>query len=299
MAMPPQKKKSAPMSAAVPSSALGFPVPRPGVSSDVASAAAVAAAAAAVDVPVVPEAPAAAQESIREASPSLVTRMGFGGLLENADAPGLPVEVPAAVYQLLAGERSLGSLEFQGECRSASGGSAMPTSSLSQEDYVTVVVTPKLTFQLLKRPEWQTVEDITQSELRRGFLSRFPPALWLSSEKFSFRPALPPTHRLTEDTKTLFFKSVSDEVADEKVMLGILRELEKSYEAIIRRAVTETRSEALQEQFLLQEQAEEVRREQAKHIKELKKEIKSLREQMQSIQKRLFLVEQEKDNLQR
>merc|ERR1719271_848400 len=171
--------------------------------------------------------------------------------------------------------------------------------SMSQEDYVTVVVTPKLTFQLLKRPEWQTVQDITQSELRRGFLSRFPPALWLSSEKFSFRPALPPTQRLTEETKTLFFKLVSDEVPDERVMLGILRELERSYEAIIRRAVTETRSEALQEQFTLQEQAEEVRREQAKHIKELRKEVKSLREQMQSIQKRLFLVEQEKDQLQR
>jgi len=126
-----------------------------------------------------------------------------------------------------------------------------------------------------------------------------PPALWLSSEKFSFRPALPPTQRLTEETKTLFFKIFSDEVPDERVMLGILRELERSYEAIIRRAVTETRSEALQEQFTIQEQAEEVRREQAKHIKELRKEVKSLREQMQSIQKRLFLVEQEKDQLQR
>jgi hypothetical protein len=213
-------------------------------------------------------------------------------------------EVPAAIYEQLELFAEKKGLELKFNVMEASrvaGGDpeAPEAKPISQEDYVTVVVTPKLTFQLLKRPEWQTVEDITQSDLRRGFLSRFPPALWLSSEKFSFKPALPLTSKLTQDTKTLFFKIVSDEVADERVMLGILRELEKSYEAIIKRAVTETRSEALQEQFTLQEQAEEVRREQAKHIKELRKQTNGLKEQMQSIQKRLFLVEQEKDQLQR
>eukprot|EP00931_Biecheleriopsis_adriatica_P106929 TRINITY_DN81292_c0_g1_i1.p1 TRINITY_DN81292_c0_g1~~TRINITY_DN81292_c0_g1_i1.p1 ORF type:complete len:349 (+),score=112.89 TRINITY_DN81292_c0_g1_i1:37-1047(+) len=166
-----------------------------------------------------------------------------------------------------------------------------------QDEFLTVIVTPKLSFQLSKRPEWRTVEDISQDDLRRGFLSRFPPALWMSSEKFSFRPALPPTSQITEDTRSLVFKLVSDTVPDERVMLGILRELEKSYEAIIRRAVSETRSEALHEQLSLQEQAEEARREQEKQVKELRKENKGLRDQLQSIQKRLFLVEQEKDQM--
>lgn len=186
-------------------------------------------------------------------------------------------------------------------------GKEMPTEALfpssssqrlpGQDDYLTVIVTPKLTFQLLRRPEWATVEDISQDELRRGFLSRFPPALWMSSEKFSFRPALPPMARITEETTSLVFKIVSDEVSDERVLLGILRELEKSYEAIIRRAVNETRSEALQEQVLLQEQAEDARKELDKQLAELRKDNKSLRDQIQSIQKRLFLVEQEKDQL--
>eukprot|EP00930_Biecheleria_cincta_P050275 TRINITY_DN35448_c0_g1_i1.p1 TRINITY_DN35448_c0_g1~~TRINITY_DN35448_c0_g1_i1.p1 ORF type:complete len:396 (-),score=94.19 TRINITY_DN35448_c0_g1_i1:12-1199(-) len=171
------------------------------------------------------------------------------------------------------------------------------SATFSQDDFVTVIVTPKLSFQLSKRPEWKTVSDISQEELRKGFLSRFPPALWMSSEKFSFKPALPPLSQITEETRSLVFKIVSEDVSDERVMLGILRELEKSYEAIIRRAVNETRSEALHEQLSLQEQAEEARREQEKQVKELRKENKGLRDQLQSIQKRLFLVEQEKDQL--
>jgi len=38
---------------------------------------------------------------------------------------------------------------------------------MSEYDYVNVIVTPKLTFQLLRRPEWKTVQDISQDELRR------------------------------------------------------------------------------------------------------------------------------------
>eukprot|EP00933_Yihiella_yeosuensis_P039208 TRINITY_DN33157_c0_g2_i1.p1 TRINITY_DN33157_c0_g2~~TRINITY_DN33157_c0_g2_i1.p1 ORF type:complete len:385 (+),score=85.39 TRINITY_DN33157_c0_g2_i1:36-1190(+) len=166
-----------------------------------------------------------------------------------------------------------------------------------QDDFMTVIVTPKLSFQICKKSQWKFVEDIPQDELRRGFLSRFPPALWMSSEKFSFRPALPPSSQITEETTSLVFKIVSDEVADERILLSILRELEKSYEAIIRRAVNETRSESLQEQLSLQAEADELRREQEKQVKELRKENKGMRDQLQSIQKRLFLVEQEKDQL--
>lgn len=160
-----------------------------------------------------------------------------------------------------------------------------------------MVVTPKLTFQLNRRLEWQTIQDITQEELRNAFLSRFPPALCMSFEKFSFKPTLPSTSAITKDTQSLVYKLVSDEVADERILLSILRELEKGYEGIIRRAVAETRSEALQEQLGAQEQAEEARKELEKQTKELRKDNKSLRDQLQSIQKRLFLVEQEKDQL--
>lgn len=169
--------------------------------------------------------------------------------------------------------------------------------SAHQGDYITVVVTPKMTFELCRCPEWQTVQDISQEELHRGFLSRFPPAMWMSSEKFSFKPALAPSAAITEDTRQLVYRLVSDDVPDERVMLSILRELEKSYEGIIRRAVTETRSEALQENCAQQEQAEEMRRELEKQTTELRRDNKSLRDQLQSIPKRLFLVEQEKDQL--
>lgn len=270
--MPPQKKKALPVPA---SSAVMMPrpAPIPAASSNTVAVESIA-----------------ATEQIAPASASDIKEPSRGG-------EAVSFDVPNAIYELLAGNVAAElNAASSSMCDSGPGsGSRL----MSQEDYVTVIVTPKLTFQLLKRPEWETVQDITQSELRRGFLSRFPPALWLSSEKFSFRAALPPTHRLTEETNTLFFKLVSDEVPDERVLLGILRELEKSYEAIIRRAVTETRSEALQEQFMLQEQAEEFRREQEKIIKDLRKDVKSFKEQNQSIQKRLFLVEQEKDQLQR
>merc|ERR1719350_1574633 len=119
----------------------------------------------------------------------------------------------------------------------------------------------------------------------------------MSFEKLSFRPTLPPNSAITKETHSLVYKLVSDEVADERILLSILRELEKSYEGIIRRAVNETRSEALQEHFMQQEQVEEARREQEKIVKDLRKDNKSLRDQLQSVQKRLFLVEQEKDQL--
>merc|ERR1719350_2632504 len=101
----------------------------------------------------------------------------------------------------------------------------------------------------------------------------------MSFEKLSFRPALPPNSAITKETHSLVYKLVSDEVADERILLSILRELEKSYEGIIRRAVDETRSEALQEHFLQQEQAEEARKELEKQAKDLRKDNKNLRDQ--------------------
>ncbi|CAE8627751.1 unnamed protein product, partial [Polarella glacialis] len=89
-------------------------------------------------------------------------------------------------------------LEVESSTPGDSSSSAPHASSAVGQDFMTVIVTPKLSFQLSKRPEWRTVDDISQDDLRRGFLSRFPPALWMSSEKFSFRPALPPTSQLTE-----------------------------------------------------------------------------------------------------
>lgn len=157
-----------------------------------------------------------------------------------------------------------------------------------KDDFVTVIVTPKLTFQLSRRPEWQTVDDISQDDLRRGFLNRFPPALWMSADKFSFRPTLPPTSKITQDTQALVFKLVSEEVSDERIMLYILRELEKNYEEILHRTLSERQSGSSHEQLLFQEQAEETRQEHEKQLKELRKENKGLRDQLQSIQKRLF-----------
>mmetsp|Transcript_42210 Transcript_42210/g.99063 ORF Transcript_42210/g.99063 Transcript_42210/m.99063 type:complete len:500 (+) Transcript_42210:126-1625(+) len=211
-------------------------------------------------------------------------------------SPPLGTSVAQTVPQAAEGSDQAPQDDEAPQTSSASAAPAPPVPH-ALDDYVTVVVTPKLNFQLLRRPEWQAVSDISQEELRRGFLSRFPPALWMSSQKFSFLPALPASAEITQETKMLFYKLVSDEVSDEKIMLTILRELEKSYEAIIKRAVSESRSEALQDQLEIQEQAEEARKENAKQIGVLKKDSKSLRDQLQSMQKRLFLVEQEKDQL--
>ena len=42
------------------------------------------------------------------------------------------------------------------------------------EGFLNVLVTPKISFSLPRRPHWQTPEDIGQDDLREAFLSRFP-----------------------------------------------------------------------------------------------------------------------------
>ncbi|CAK0888284.1 unnamed protein product [Prorocentrum cordatum] len=174
--------------------------------------------------------------------------------------------------------------------------SAAVSTAASLEDYISVIVAPKMNFQLRRRPEWKEIQDISQEDLRQGFMSRFPPAFRKSSDTFSFRPALPLTAAITEETTSLVFKLVSDKMPDDRAMLSILREMEKSYEGILRKSLSE-RSEALQDQFVFQEEIEEAQREQEKQLQALRKDNSSLRGQLQSVQKRLFLLEQEKDQL--
>lgn len=162
--------------------------------------------------------------------------------------------------------------------------------------FVSCIVTPKLTFNVLRRPEWRCVGDIPQDDLRSGFALRFPPEIGLDFEKFTFRAATPPSTELTEQTRTLVFKVVSDNLSEDRVLLSILNELERGYESKIKKVVEQ---QFASESLSLQSVVDDMKKAQDKQGKERQKHDRDLRDQMQTIQKRLFLLEQEKESLQK
>lgn len=171
--------------------------------------------------------------------------------------------------------------------------------SASHGNFLTCMVTPKLTFSVPRQPQWKRVEDISQDELRSSFLHRFPTTISLDFSRLSFLPAVSPSTELTEETQMLVFKVVSEDVAEDRVMLKILQDFERGYESKVEESVAEAKREMYTETLSFQSLVDEVRKDQDKHAESTKIQNCELREQLQSIQKRLFLVEQEKDQLQK
>ena len=160
------------------------------------------------------------------------------------------------------------------------------------------LVTPKLLFSVPRDASWRVAGDVPQHILREGFSRRFPLTIagldHLSFEAVGKRElgaaaggADPPAvYRLTS----------SDE-AEERILLGILRALERAYESKHRLALDQARTDMLSSSMTFQVMADEIRARQEESKAKFDKETAKLKDNLTTTSKRLFLLEHEKDSL--
>ena len=161
------------------------------------------------------------------------------------------------------------------------------------DGYLTVLVTPKITFSLPRHTAWRTADDIGQELLRDAFLTRFP--MRFDAEKLNFTcttPALP-----LEGRSRLVYRISSAGDDEERVLLHILSALDKAYAKHFEKRFEEVRSDMLSSSMNFQIVADEVRLAQEAAEGKWEKAVKGLKEQLSVNQKRLFLLEREKEGL--
>ena len=177
---------------------------------------------------------------------------------------------------------------------------SQPTASPSSSSvdglspFFTVLVTPKITFSLPRKAAWRTPQDIPQSELQEAFLARFPVRIDASSLIFK---CATPTLDLATQERIVF--RISNGGDDERVLLSILSSLDRAYSAKYEKQLEEARADLLSSSMSFQVVADEVRAAQSQTNKRWEREVKSLKEQQSTNQKRLFLLEREKEGLQK
>mmetsp|Transcript_23978 Transcript_23978/g.61201 ORF Transcript_23978/g.61201 Transcript_23978/m.61201 type:complete len:352 (-) Transcript_23978:267-1322(-) len=162
------------------------------------------------------------------------------------------------------------------------------------DGFLTVLVTPKLTFTFPRQTSWQTAEDISQSTLRDAFLSRFP--LKIDADKLLFT-CTTPSLSLEGRERLVYRISSTTGGDDERVLLLILSSLDKAYGAFYEKKFEEVRADMLSSTMSFQVVADEVREAQQAAARHWDKEVKGLKEQLSMNQKRLFLLEREKEGL--
>lgn len=194
------------------------------------------------------------------------------------------------------------------------------TSEAGPSRFLTVLVTPKLNFSLPCKPSWKVADDIDQDEvrlrpplpprppsltkrpappprvvqLRAAFLTRFP--VRFAAEKLHFRCATPGEDITQKDR--LVFRISADGADDERVLLMILKELDSAYNAKFEAQLEQARADMLSSSMTFQVVADEIREGQAECQRKFEKETRSMKEHLSINQKRLFLLEQEKVQLQ-
>jgi len=161
--------------------------------------------------------------------------------------------------------------------------------------FLSVLVTPKITFSLPRRPQWETPADIAQDDLREAFLSRFP--VRFEPSKLTFRCATPSLELNGRADQRLVYRIGAEDGDEERVLLGILRELDKAYSAKYEAMLEEARADLLSSSMSFQVVADEIREGQQAADKKWGAEVRQLKEQMSTNQKRLFLLEQENSSL--
>ena len=171
-----------------------------------------------------------------------------------------------------------------------------PSPAGNPASFITVLVTPKLTFSLQRKSEWREAADIPQDALRQAFLSRFP--VRFDADKLSFRCAQPAVD-LTSTERLVYRIAADGTPDDERVLLQILSALDKAYSAKYERQLEEARADLLSASLSFQDVADEVRAGQEACSKKWEREVRSMKEQLSTNQKRLFLLEREKESLQK
>ena len=171
------------------------------------------------------------------------------------------------------------------------------SSAESLSPFLTVLVTAKINFSLPRKPEWKTPADIPQVDLQEAFLSRFP--VRIDASKLAFKSATP--NSTLQNQERVVFKLVPAQVGgdDERVLLHILSSLDKAYAKKYEAQLEEVKADMLSSAMSFQVVADEVRLGQEQCNKRWEREVASLKEQMSTNQKRLFLLEREKEALQK
>lgn len=172
--------------------------------------------------------------------------------------------------------------------------SLAPTLPPATDGFITVLVTPKLTFSLPRRTSWQTTDDIAQEILREGFLARFP--VRFDAEKLTFTSTTPALSLAGRDRLVYRINSTAGG-DDERILLHILSSLDKAYAAQCEKKFEEVRADMLSSTMSFQVVADEVRTAQEAAARHWEKEVSGLKQQQQMNQKRLFLLEREKEGL--
>lgn len=194
--------------------------------------------------------------------------------------------------------------EKQDAAAAGSSGSKAAPGDEPPSCFLDILVTPKLTFALAKKPQWRRAEDIPQEELREAFLARWP--VRFDADKLAFTCATP-SLELSNDgaqSRRLVFRITSVNGGDdERVLLQILSSLDKAYAAKYEKLwhgkLEEAKADLLSSSMSFQVIADEVRLGQQAAEKKFRDEVRSLKEHLSTNQKRLFLLEREKEGLQR
>ncbi|EOD11774.1 hypothetical protein EMIHUDRAFT_214063 [Emiliania huxleyi CCMP1516] len=119
---------------------------------------------------------------------------------------------------------------------------------------INVLVTPKLSFALRLQPGWKRASDIEEDALRLAFLARFP--VKLRAEHLTFRCATPAA---SLETGTLVYRIGAADVSEDRVLLSVLSELDKSYTAKFEAALERARADCLSASNCFQVVADEER----------------------------------------
>ena len=172
--------------------------------------------------------------------------------------------------------------------------SSSSAASAGASQFLTVLVTPKLTFSLPRQPHWRVVEDIAQEELQKAFLARFP--MRFDAERLVFRSATPALG--LDGRERLVYRIGAEGAEEERVLLTVLSELDSAYKASYEKQLEQARAELLSSSMSFQVIADEIREGQQAAAKKWEKEVRLLKEHQSTNQKRLFLLEQEKNQLQ-
>ena len=177
--------------------------------------------------------------------------------------------------------------------RRCSGPQPPPTPAAPR--FINVLVTPKINFSLERKNHWRVAADISQAELREAFLTRFP--VRFEANDLHFQPAKPNTQLGAEPSDRLVFRISAKGVEEERVLLGILKELDGAYAAKTEAALEAARADVISASLGFQTIADEVRAAQEAAARKWEREVRTLKDLQKTNQKRLFLLEQERNTL--
>tara|TARA_B110001452_G_scaffold261146_1_gene259581 strand:- start:135 stop:881 length:747 start_codon:yes stop_codon:yes gene_type:complete len=117
-----------------------------------------------------------------------------------------------------------------------------------------------------------------------------------AAESLTFKCATPGEDITNKDR--LVFRISAGGADDERVLLMILKELDSAYSAKFEAQLEQARADMLSSSMTFQVVADEIREGQAECQRKFEKETRSMKEHLSINQKRLFLLEQEKIQLQ-